>query len=133
MLARTCPSKSICWWSGPCVLVRNEILALPSGLAGVYALMSFVPAVPHCLVYYIAQSVDIARRLDEHTRSPKPFLCGVHCYLHTYFTVAASRTQPCVPRPRPRSFGCSGNHQPAPDEHCPALKGHKYEGQGPQG
>lgn len=99
MVAQTCPGKLICWWSEPRLLLPQEICELPEGLGGVYALMAFVPAAPRYSVYYVGQSGDIARRLSEHTRSPKPLLGGVHRRLRTYFTVAriahpAVRTAP---------------------------------------
>jgi hypothetical protein len=69
-------------------LHTDEIARLPNSLGGVYVLMAFSPRSPRFVPYYVGQSADIARRLDEHTSSPKQFLFDIHRYLRTYFAVA---------------------------------------------
>jgi len=96
MVATACQGKLSLWWTEPRCLHTDEITRLPEGLAGVYALMALTTRLSRCVVYYVGQSADIARRLDDHTRSPKPFLLDIHRYLRTYF--AASRVQHPVVR-----------------------------------
>lgn len=91
--ARTCLGKLLLSWTEPRCLNTEEISDLPTRFGGVYVLMAFSSRFPMYVPYYVGQSEDVRRRLDEHTRSPKSFLWGMHRYARTYFATARVSNQ----------------------------------------
>lgn len=88
LLARTCLGKLPLFWVGPRCLTTEEVRGIPDGVPGVYVLMAATPYVAGYTVYYVGESVDVRRRLGEHTRAPKFILRTLHTHLRTYFAYA---------------------------------------------
>lgn len=88
-LAPTCPSKfHPLRWTEPLTFSREEVLTVPRGLPGVYALAAFVSSSPFLEIFYVGRSANLQRRLGEHLDGSRTFARHLRHRLSVYFLFA---------------------------------------------
>jgi hypothetical protein len=69
-------------------LCPEEVEGVPEDAGGVYVLAAFVPSRPLLVPFYVGQSCDFRRRMNEHLKGQKSFARHLRSRLSTYFTLA---------------------------------------------